>query len=101
MTKFDQFLKNFLKESPILPPAPVANKQTNIDVTKLTPEQLGQLVAAANNPNGTLDKNHPLYQNPQATQQATKPSTTSPAASGANNTIPNSQQQNAANKQTI
>ena len=85
MTKFDQFLKTFLKESP---PAPTPG---TIDLTKLTPEQLQELVAAANDPSKALQNNHPLFQKPK-----TVPTTTPQVSANNVNPAPN-----AANKQTI
>lgn len=94
MTKFDQFLKSFLKESP---PAPAANNQPTLDLTKLTPEQIQELVAAANNPSGALTNQHPLYQKPQAQNTPVPPQQTN----NVNNKPPQPPVTNATNKQTI
>jgi hypothetical protein len=99
MAKFEQLMKQILGESPVVPPAGNQPQQTNttkppLDLTKLTADQLAELVAAANNPKGSLDAKHPLYQQPTNNQNPNQPQNT--------NTAPvNPNQQNATNKPTI
>lgn len=103
MTKFDEFLKGFLKESPTAAPSTATNG--SLDFTKLTPQQQNAVKTALTTNKSLLeiDPKHPLVtqlaqQQTQQTNTQNKPGmTTSPVVNNQTPTPSN----NAANKQTI